>query len=99
MKALWLNSVTRIPDEQPSFVLPKTRAGVVNGAIHAKNGGRKRRRVLMGSCVFGGVPKIERIGRNPYRTLKVGLFGVGLDTYRPQFPGLEETNSRSRDVT
>ena len=26
----------------------------------------------------------------PKHTLKVGLFGIGLDTYWPQFPGLEE---------
>ena len=31
------------------------------------NGRGKRIRVLMGSQVFGGVPKTERIGRNSYQ--------------------------------
>ena len=30
-----------------------------------------------------------RVGQRPFSGLRVGLFGIGLDTYWPQFPGLK----------
>ena len=46
--------------------IPTKRRSVLMGAVHARNGGRKRIRVLIGSWISGGVPKTERTGRNPY---------------------------------
>src|SRR5579864_4318645 len=70
-------------------------ASSIGCALPAEMALRRRMRavIMMVSAQSAGVRRNSKGGRQmtgaSRRTLKVGIFGIGLDTYWPQFPGLE----------